>query len=116
MAMEWLGTIPGIVRRTILVAIPKPSGGERLIALLSTFYRVWARLRSPLARQWEKEHDRDYFACKGGAAAIDAVHEVSFFDEWARAKNWFSAAVASDLSKCYEHVLLDLLYEKALLA
>jgi hypothetical protein len=68
-ALEWLisiymycekvGRLPSQANFTVLVGIPKPAGGERLIGLLSSFYRVWVRLRRPdvqqrLLRHWSE--------------------------------------------------------------
>ena len=57
--------------------------------------------------------DRAFFACKAGAGAVDAVYEVAFADEHAKAIGWHSGAITADLSKCYEMVLLGLLYSRA---
>lgn len=78
-AMERLCALPMLAQLSTLVAIPKPSGGVRLLALLPTFYRVWCRLSSDEARAWELRSDRFYFACKGGSSAVGHVHELAFF-------------------------------------
>ena len=40
----------------VMVRIPKEEGGSRLICLVSTLVRVWARARRPLSRDWIKQH------------------------------------------------------------
>ena len=43
-----------------------------------------------------------YFFCREGVSAIDAVMDCAFQDAFSKAIGWHSAAIASDLSKCYE--------------
>eukprot|EP00959_Pyramimonas_sp_CCMP1952_P347677 7282644-Pyramimonas_sp.AAC.1 len=41
---------------TILVRLPKPSGGTRFIGLLNSLLRVWSRARRPISADWCKTH------------------------------------------------------------
>ena len=41
---------------TILVRLPKPEGGARLIGLMNTLMRVLGRVRRPLSQRWEEDN------------------------------------------------------------
>eukprot|EP00972_Heterocapsa_arctica_P101862 15007314-Heterocapsa_arctica.AAC.1 len=61
----------------MLFLLPKGSGGWRLIGLLNTTYRLWARLRSPISAAWFGSLGRDYLAFGQGKAAEDAAFEIA---------------------------------------
>ena len=109
-ALEWLitifclaekwGLLPIIASYTILVGISKPEGGERLIGLLTTFYRIWTRVRRPIVKQWaETTGKRQYFAVGSGLSAIDVPYEMSVYGDAAVAHGWHSGAGVADLAK-----------------
>eukprot|EP00959_Pyramimonas_sp_CCMP1952_P097450 2036965-Pyramimonas_sp.AAC.1 len=51
---------------TTLVRLPKEGGGSRLIALVQTLLRVWAKARSFISRQWVAQTDlRDVWGAGG---------------------------------------------------
>eukprot|EP00959_Pyramimonas_sp_CCMP1952_P361350 7567567-Pyramimonas_sp.AAC.1 len=39
-----------------MVRLAKPDGGTRLITLVESFVRLWARARRPIARTWLVQH------------------------------------------------------------
>ena len=59
-------------------------GDHRLIGLMPTLYRVWAKARRLERMEWEDRSSRDYdLACKGRGAASE-VWDVALLDEGAR--------------------------------
>eukprot|EP00959_Pyramimonas_sp_CCMP1952_P241873 5055681-Pyramimonas_sp.AAC.1 len=36
----------------LLVRLPKPDGGTRLIGLLNSIIRIWSRMRRPISAAW----------------------------------------------------------------
>ena len=99
-AIERHGTVPRQARRNLVCLIPKAAGGVRPIALLASFLRVWARVRRPIARQWEKEHDRECFQNN----CVDALFDQALHDEAAFWTQSVSVSVLLDIVKCFEHV------------
>ena len=66
MILEDMGQWPQGVDAVVTALIPKPKGGVRPIGFFSGLYRIWARVRRPYADQWEKEHDKPFFAARSG--------------------------------------------------
>ena len=58
---EKLGKWPGQIALALIPLLPKNTGGLRPIGILATFVRVWMRMRAPLIKQWECDHQRTYF-------------------------------------------------------
>lgn len=54
---ERLGRWPRVVEELHAVFIAKAEGGQRPILFFATLYRLWAKLRLPVARRWEARHD-----------------------------------------------------------
>ena len=81
---EW----PGVVN--ILNAVPKESGGNRLLGLFSTRYRWWSRLRFLVVKNWEEGLPKNspFWAGKG-KPSTRAILEYLLQDElvWAE-KIW----------------------------
>ena len=51
----------------------KPLGGFRTIALLAMPYRIWAKARMQIVREWAMAIPRAYFATGAGKSTEDAV-------------------------------------------
>ena len=83
--------------------LAKPTGGFRTFGLLSTLYRVWAKLRLPLVRAWSAKVPRNYFAAAVGKSTEDAVSRLLMTAEAAR-KHEAVACIIVDMDKCYENV------------
>ena len=95
---------PKSVLNTVLVRLPKQESGHRLIGLMGTLYRVWAKVRRQYCQSWEEKHSRCYdFACKG-RGAIGEMWDVALTDEGARHSGAATLAWAADLSKFYERM------------
>ena len=56
---------------------PKPSGGQRPIAVLATVVRIWERTRKPIVRQWAARNHKDYDWAARGRSAELAVWTVA---------------------------------------
>ena len=65
-ACERIGRLPAQLQIILFVLIPKPTGGVRPIALFASLYRVWTRLRRPVAAAWISANDRPFPAAKYG--------------------------------------------------
>ena len=107
---------------TKLVFLAKRTGGLRPIALINLIARVQARLRRPIACQWEHDHDREYWWASKGKSCQRAVWQQSAWSEWATFKQevdggqerWASAQVLLDLVKAFEQIKHDVLLEAAI--
>ena len=60
--IELTGLMPSGVQHIHVPLLEKPQGGYRPIGLFPSLYRVYMKLRQPAFMQWEKEHDRPFFA------------------------------------------------------
>ena len=97
-------TWPGTVLNTILVRIPKPGRGHRLIGLLVTLFRVWGKVRREYCQEWEDRNRKEYdYACKQRGATGE-MWDVALLDECARKEKATTACWAADLSKFYERI------------
>ncbi len=113
-AAESLGSWPSQIELITMPALPKPAGGYRLIGIFAGAYRVWAKARRPWADDWERRHERKYFASGSGRSPIDAVWRQAWRAEAAQHETGMvAAAVLADLEKFYEHMDHDVLIERA---
>ena len=83
--------------------LSKPTGGFRTIGLLNSLYRIWARLRMPLVRDWAAKVPRRYFAAGVGKSTEDAIGRLLLTAE-AAGEDEEVACVREDIDKCYENV------------
>ena len=92
----------------------KPDGGQRPIASAFFVLRLWSRMRSPISRQWEREHDFPFFWGQKGRTCERAgwVHNV--FAAWAAKRGVSVASFFLDLSKFYENISHLELYQEAI--
>ena len=60
--LENTGETAGVelVRSMLLMMIQKLDGGLRPIVLFTFFFRLWARARKDIVREWERSCQRDY--------------------------------------------------------
>ncbi len=113
MACESVGYIPRAIALVIVRMIPKKDGGRRPIGLLPSMYRIWAKVRADLVRDWERYYAREYFAAGPGKSAEAAAWRAAFRAELAAASQAESASILWDLLKCFEHGDHKRLAEKA---
>eukprot|EP00959_Pyramimonas_sp_CCMP1952_P338173 7081983-Pyramimonas_sp.AAC.1 len=79
--IESLGVLPPQISVALLALLPKPSGGYRPIGVFCSWYRVWGRLRRPMALHWEQQHPRRYWAAGRHRGAADVVWRQSVQSE-----------------------------------
>ena len=65
-------------------------------------YRLWARVRRPIATTWERQHQHAFFAVREGRAALDTVWEQAFDAEKATSEKRAAAAVLVDMRSFFE--------------
>jgi hypothetical protein len=110
------GTWPSGQRDTAMVRIDKDGGikGDyRLIGLMPTLYRVWAKMRRQECMVWEEANARSYDYASKGRGAVSEVWDVALIDEGARVHGADTACWAGDLSKFYERIPLGQLIAAA---
>ncbi len=95
--------------------IPKREGGERPIGLLLSFVRLWERVRKPVLVEWRRTVERHYNWATRGRSAQDSVWRQCLYAEAAHAAGRESAAALIDLTKAYETVPLQVVWESGVL-
>ena len=89
--------------------MPKAAGGVRPIALFPSEYRIWTKARLPLVEQWEREHDRAFFACGPKQSASDVVWKQTLRAEASVSEGGFAAALLWDLQSFFDTIDFELL-------
>ena len=84
--------------------MPKPGGGRRPIGLLPTIVRVWERIRTPILKRWAGDNARAYDWATQGRSVEGAAWHQALLDEAATAENFQSATTFTDLTKAFEMV------------
>ncbi len=103
--IEKAGRWPGILREVLAVALPKKGGGARLIGLLISIYRIWARLRyADIREALEARLARHFLSAAPGEGAQRAAGSASLFAEAAVARGEQAATTLADVQKFYEQV------------
>ena len=108
---EQTGKWPSSVEASLIHLIPKPEGGRRPIGVLPSIVRVWERARKETVQRWVGEHARSYDWATQGRSSEGAVWYQSLVDEGAAADGHSSATVLMDLSKAFEMVSLQKVWE-----
>ena len=83
--------------------LTKPTGGFRTIGLLPGLYRIWAKIRMPLVRDWAARVPRAYFAAGLGKSTEQAIGRMLMQAETASEDEEVACLIA-DIDKCYENV------------
>ena len=109
--IERTGRWPRELATSLIHLIPKPSGGRRPIGVLPTLVRIWERARKSLVQRWARESRRHYDWASQGRSAETAAWHQSLLDEAACADGLKSASVFFDLTKAFETIRLDLVWE-----
>ena len=94
---------------TLVVFIPKATGGERPIGLVTSLLRLWGKLRRAQADAWESSHNSSFCWGVAGKLCDRAVWEQIIFAAHAASLGQSSATMLLDLEKFYEHVAHDVL-------
>ena len=109
--IESKGAWPTELATSLVHFIPQPSGGRRPIGVLPTLVRVWECARKLLAQRWARDSRRHYdWATQGRSAELAAWHQ-SLIDEAASADGLRIASVFFDLTKAFETIRLDLVWD-----
>ena len=94
--------MPRQIERVLVALLPKASGGFRPIGLFPSLYRLWGRVRRPMAARWEQSHSRDYFAAGQYAGATDVVWRQAVLSEAGALSGQVAFSVLWDMSNIYE--------------
>ncbi len=77
--MEAVGLAPSALQAIMAKLIPKHKAEHvervsmRSIGLMPSLYRFWARLRQPVAKQWEADHKTPMLAHQSGRSIMELV-------------------------------------------
>eukprot|EP00959_Pyramimonas_sp_CCMP1952_P047257 986170-Pyramimonas_sp.AAC.1 len=93
----------------------KPDGdGLRPIALIASFFRAWARVRQPLAKQWEEMHRTECFWGVRDKECDRAGYQHNLLSAYARIHDMSSATLFTDLHKFYERIAHSVLVREGM--
>ncbi len=112
-AVEACGRWPSQIALAITPMIPKAKGGYRVIGSMPALYRVWAKTRREAAIEWERKHQRGYYAASPGVGPIDVVWAQAAKQEASAAKGEVAGMILEDLASFYEGISRDLLANEA---
>ncbi len=112
-AVEAGGIWPTQVALVITPMIPKPKGGFRVIGAMPALYRVWAKSRREAAVDWERKHQRSYYATSPGVGPVDVVWAQAARQEAGVARGEVAGMILEDLASFYEGINRDLLANEA---
>ena len=87
---------------SLIVFIPKAEGGgSRPIAKTVLILRLWSKLRSPIAREWEDLVDNSFFVGGRGRECDTTVWLHNLLASWAGARGLETASVIADLDNLF---------------
>ena len=120
-AVERHGRFPTAILAVVATLLKKAAAKQpgvpafRSIGLLPALYRVWAKCRLPLAKDWEVAHPRPYLRHQKGRSITELVFQQALVPEAAAAEGRpaHSGALLWDMSDYYEHVQRPVLWERA---
>ncbi len=101
---ELMGGLPRQLRMIPMPLIGKARGGHRAIASFTSFYRLWARVRRPVAQKWEDANDRPYFAAGKGRAPCDVVWRQAARAEASIGEGCEAGALLWDMASFFENI------------
>ncbi len=105
MTLEKYRRWPETLRWVIELAIPKKTGGSRMIGLATAVYRLWTKIRYADCRQvLENRLARSYLPAAPGRGAERAAFDIAFEAEAAAASGDVVAATCIDLRQYFEQV------------
>ena len=107
--IELVGEMPTCLQGIVATLIPKLKGeveAFRSIGMMPSLYRVWARCRAPLAKQWERSHKHPALGHQSGRSLLELVFVQAMLSEAGAhgEEQEESAAFLWDMSNFYEHV------------
>ena len=116
MVVEERGAWPRQLQKGLVCLLPKGGVGPsiadplqaRPVVLLAVLYRVWAKARAPWLEKWIRAAGVQPVE-ENGAACEDLAIDLAFAFEEAKALGQTAWAVATDLSKAYDRIPLQVL-------
>ena len=103
------------IRESIVHLIPKPSWGQRPVGLLPSRVRLWERARKEDMGAWRKAHAKDFDWMREGKGAERSIWAQTVYEEAAKGRGNETASVMLDLTKAFEQVLLQKVWEQGML-
>ena len=114
MTYEKEGVIPQQWQANLVVLIPKNEQIERPIALVSTVYRLWCKMRAEELRTWQQELDSlmPWERAKPGCQVLHIALKRLLQAEVMTANQKCVVSVLCDLSNFYDRISLTRLSER----
>ena len=114
MTYEQEGVIPQQWQANLVVLIPKSEQIERPIALVSTVYRLWCKMRADELRQWQAGLDvqMPWERARPGCQVLHIALKRLLQAEVMTANKRFVVSVLCDLSNFYDRISLSKLTER----
>ena len=97
----------------MIALLPKSDGGRRPIGLFPSVIRIWMRARAAKLRQWEREHNHPALYGSASRAATKATWISAWEAEAAKDRGALFAQALLDLTKAFETVPHQRLWEMA---
>ena len=102
-AAELLGELPPQLLETYIALLPEPTSGNRPIGWCQSLYRVWAKARSSIVKDWEQDRTAHLgFASCRNRSPVDVVWRHSAAAEFAKEQKSAFVCLLWDILKCYE--------------
>jgi hypothetical protein len=112
--IEKLVAVPRQASLTLGVFLGKPSGGDRIIGILSLLFRLLGKCRSGTVGEWRKAKAGFWDTAVAGSSSLRAAVKRSMCSEIHRCKGWAQVDALVDIEKFYDDVSLCLLGDAAL--
>ena len=100
--VEQVGSWPSQIRTTTMPLLPKAKSGFRVIGIIPSVVRLWAKARREVADRWEAASDRPFFAAARGNSPIDTVWRQACRQEAKVSQGHAAVIVLEDLASFYE--------------
>ena len=112
--IEEQAMIPSQWKTSLIAMLPKNQVIERPIALVSTMYRLWCRLRNQLTKSWASNIQQEYpwERAVPGTECLQVALKRSFMTEYHSTHKRSVISVLLDLSNFYDRIALDKLAQR----
>ena len=104
MFAEWEATLALPLQSlvSIMAVIPKPQGGERLVALMHRLFRIYFRSRRSIISDWEAAQELWWDTALAGSSALKAALLRAFGVDCSTLSGASIAAAFVDIAKFYD--------------